>query len=170
MIVLKTPRLNLRKLSTEDAEFIVELLNDPAFLRNVGDKGVRKIEDARQYILQGPVESYERHGFGLYLVELKDAGVRLGICGLVKRETLEDVDIGFAFLPQHRSKGYAVESASAVMTYGRDILGLKRIVAVTSRDNDDSANVLGKIGLKFERMIRLPHDDEELKLFVWENA
>lgn len=169
VIVLQTTRLILRRISLDDAAFILELLNDPAFVRNVGDKGVRTIDDARQYILKGPIENYERLRFGLYLVELQDTAVPIGICGLLKRETLEDVDIGFAFLPYHRSKGYAVESASAVMTYGRDVLGLKRIVAVTSRDNDSSANVLGKIGLRFERMIRLPHDEAELKLFASES-
>lgn len=169
MIVLQTPRLNLRRLDAEDAPFIVELLNDAAFLRYIGDKRVRTLEDARQYILTGPLDSYERFGFGLYLVELKESGVRLGICGLLKRDTLDDVDIGFAFLPQHRSKGYAVEAASAVMHHARTVLGLKRIVAVTSQNNDGSASVLGKIGFRFERLIRLPQDQEELKLFASED-
>ncbi len=169
MIVLQTPRLNLRRLDAEDAPFIVELLNDAAFLRYIGDKRVRTLEDARQYILTGPLDSYERFGFGLYLVELKESGVRLGICGLLKRDTLDDVDIGFAFLPLHRSKGYAVEAASAVMHHARTVLGLKRIVAVTSQNNDGSASVLGKIGFRFERLIRLPQDQEELKLFASED-
>lgn len=169
VIVLQTPRLNLRRLDAEDAPFIVELLNDAAFLRYIGDKRVRTLEDARQYILTGPLDSYERFGFGLYLVELKESGVRLGICGLLKRDTLDDVDIGFAFLPQHRSKGYAVEAASAVMHHARTVLGLKRIVAVTSQNNDGSASVLGKIGFRFERLIRLPQDQEELKLFASED-
>lgn len=170
MNVLQTERLNLRRLDTDDAEFILELLNDPSFIRYIGDKGVRTLDDARQYILKGPVESYERLGFGLYRVQLKDSGARIGICGLLKRETLEDVDIGFAFLPQYRSKGYAVESASAVMAYARDVLGLHRIVAVTSRDNASSAKVLDKVGLKFERMVRLPQDHEDIRLFAWQES
>jgi len=153
--VLQTERLNLRRMSLDDAEFIVELLNDPAFLRFIGDKGVRTTEDARQYILTGPVDSYERHGFGLWLVELKDSETPIGICGLLKRETLSDVDIGFAFLPQYRSKGYAFESAAAVMRYGRNVLGLRRVVAITNEENIDSLRVLEKIGMSFDRMIRL---------------
>lgn len=166
MIVLETDRLVLRRLALEDAAFILELLNDAAFLRHVGDKGVRTLEDARQYLLTGPMAGYERFGFGLYLVQLKETAARIGICGVLKRDQLEDADIGFAFLPHYRSKGYAVESASAVMTYARSVLGLKRIVAITSRDNDDSVSVLAKIGMRFERMIRFSDEEAEIKLFV----
>src|SRR5258707_6327278 len=104
----------------EDAEFIFELVNQPAFIRNIGDKGVRTLDDARNYILNGPVASYGRFGFGLYLIQQKESGFPIGICGLLKRETLKDVDLGFAFLPQFWRKGYAFESATAVMAYGRD--------------------------------------------------
>lgn len=165
MKVLETDRLNLRRLSTEDAEFILELLNDPAFLRFIGDKGVRTLEDARNYILNGPMEMYARLGFGLYLTELKESSIPIGICGLIKRDTLEDVDIGFAFLPQFCSKGYGYEAAAAVMAYGTDVLGLRRIVAITSRDNVTSGRLLEKLGLQFERMIRLSKDAEEIRLF-----
>ena len=169
-IALRTPRLDLRKMNEDDAQFIIELLNDAAFLRYIGDKGVRTIEDARQYLLTGPIDSYQRFGFGLYLVESRESRERLGMCGLLKRETLQDVDIGFAFLPQHRSKGYALESASAVMRHARDVLGLRRVVAITSQDNDASGQVLRKIGFTFERLIRLPHDKDELKLYASEVA
>ena len=170
MKVLETSRLILRWLSVEDAEFILQLLNEPSFLRFIGDKGVRSIEDARDYILRGPVDSYERLGFGLYLTELKDDGVPIGICGLLKRESLEDVDIGFAFLPQFWRKGYAFESASEVMTHGRKVVGLKRIVAITSPDNDASIKVLEKLGLRFERLIKLSEDEPEVKLFALEGT
>ena len=166
MIIIETKRLILRKLSTDDAEFIVELVNEPSFLHYIGDKGVRNLDDARQYILNGPVASYERNGFGLYLVELKKNGIPIGISGLVKRPALTDADVGFAFLPAYWSKGYAFESVSAVMTYGREVLGLDRILAITSPDNDASAKVLGKIGLRFERMVRLSEDGPEIKLFT----
>lgn len=166
--VLETERLVLRHLSVSDGEFILELLNQPSFIRYIGDRGVRTVDDARRYILQGPVASYERYGFGLYLVQLKESGVRIGICGLVKRETLRDVDIGFAFLPQYGSRGYAFESASATMAHGREVLGLKRIVAITTSDNDRSIRVLERIGLRFAGMIRLTSDAEELRLFVSE--
>jgi RimJ/RimL family protein N-acetyltransferase len=164
--VLETDRLILRPLSAGDAEFILELLNDPLWLRFIGDKGVRTLEDARNYILAGPVEMYARLGFGLYKTELKESGVPIGICGLIKRDSLEDVDIGFAFLPRFRAKGYAFESASAVMSYGKNVLGLKRVVAITSPDNHVSGKLLEKLGFQFERMIRLSDDDQEVRLFA----
>ena len=165
MRVLETDRLVLRWLTVEDAEFVFDLLNQPSFLQFIGDKGVRTIDDARNYILTGPIASYERVGFGLYLTELKPTLVPIGICGLLKRETLDDVDVGFAFLPQYWKQGYTFESASAVMAYGQDVLGLDRIVAITSPDNEASIKVLSKLGLKFERMIRLSEDAPEVKLF-----
>jgi RimJ/RimL family protein N-acetyltransferase len=163
--VLETDRLNLRRLSPDDAEFILELLNDPSFLRFIGDNHVRTLDDARNYILNGPVDMYNRLGFGLYLTELKESGVPIGICGLIKRDSLEDVDIGFAFLPKFRAKGYAHESAAAVMAYGKTVLGLKRIVAITSPDNYASGRLLEKLGMRFERMIRLSKDAPEVRLF-----
>ncbi len=165
MMLLETARLILSKLTIEDAEFILHLLNEPSFIRYIGDKGVRNLDDARAYIRDGPVASYERNGFGLFKVELKDTGVPIGICGLLKRDTLLDPDIGFAFLPAHWSQGYAFESAAAVMTYARETLGLDRILAITSADNEASAKLLGKIGLRFEKMIKLSDDAEEIKLF-----
>jgi RimJ/RimL family protein N-acetyltransferase len=114
MIILETDRLILRQFTTEDAEFILELVNEPSFIQNIGDRGVRTLEDARSYILRVAVASYEKNGFGLYLVELKESGQAIGMCGLIKRDGLEDVDIGYAFLPKFWSKGYAQEAASAV--------------------------------------------------------
>src|SRR5215471_7803847 len=134
MLVLETERLILRKLSLDDAEFVFELLNEPSFLRYIGDKSVRSLDDARAYILDGPVDSYERNGFGLYKVEMKDTGTPIGICGLLKRDTLPHADIGFAFLPAYWSKGYAFESAAAVINYARNVLKLDRILAITSPD------------------------------------
>jgi RimJ/RimL family protein N-acetyltransferase len=163
--VLETERLILRHLSTEDAEFILRLLNDPSWLRFIGDKGVRTIEDACSYILQGPVEMYSRLGFGLYLVELKEEAASIGICGLIKRDSLEDVDIGFAFLPKFWGQGYAYEAASAIMEYGRNALGLQRIVAITSADNDSSVKLLEKLGFRFEGMVKLSNDSEAVKLY-----
>jgi RimJ/RimL family protein N-acetyltransferase len=153
-------------MNIDDDEFIFELVNEPAFIRNIGDKGVRTLEDARDYILTGPVASYAKFGFGLYLVELAETGAPIGICGLLKRDSLEDVDIGFAFLEKFWGKGFAYESAAAVMEYGRSVLGINRIVAITSPDNEGSIRVLSKLGLRFERMIRLPGSDEDTRLFV----
>jgi RimJ/RimL family protein N-acetyltransferase len=165
LTVIETDRLVLRKLSTDDAEFINELLNQPSFLRYIGDKEVRNNADAVRYIQTGPIASYERFGFGLYLVELKETGTSIGICGLLKRDSLPDVDVGFAFLPNYWSQGYAFESASAVMTYGREVLGLRRIVAITSLDNDASIRLLERIGLRFEGLIKLSEDQSEVRLF-----
>jgi len=165
--VLETDRLLLRKLTIDDAEFILELLNEPSFLHFIGDKGVRTLEDAREYILRGPIASYERHGFGLYLTALKEGAVPIGMCGLLKRESLADVDIGFAFLPRFWSKGYALESALAVKAYGLDILGLERIVAITNPDNEASIRLLEKLGLKYERLVRLSEGAPEIKLYAF---
>jgi RimJ/RimL family protein N-acetyltransferase len=166
MKTVETERLTLRRMNVEDARFIFELVNEAAFLRNIGDKGVRTLEDARNYILNGPVASYAKFGFGLYVVELRETGEAIGICGLLKRDSLADVDIGFAFLERFWRKGFAYESAAAVMEYGRNALGLKRIVAITAPDNEGSMRVLEKVGLRFEKMIRMPGSDEDTRLFV----
>lgn len=166
MRILETDRLILRQFSTEDAEFILELVNEPSFIQNIGDRGVRTLEDARAYILRVAISSYEKNGFGLCLVELKDSGQAIGMCGLIKRDGLEDVDIGYAFLPKFWSKGYAREAALAVKDYARDVIGLKRLVAITDPENQGSIRVLEKIGLKYEKMVRLSEDDIELKLFA----
>jgi RimJ/RimL family protein N-acetyltransferase len=164
--VAETERLIIRRLEIGDAEFILGLLNDPSFLRFIGDKGVRTLDDARRYLANGPIASYERFGFGLYLTSLRDDGAPIGICGLLKRDSLNDVDVGFAFLPRFWSKGYAFEAATAVMAYGRNVLGLRRIVAVTSPDNESSIRLLEKLGMRFESMVRLSEDSSELRLFA----
>ena len=168
MNILETDRLILCRLAIDDAAFILDLLNDSLFLRFIGDKGVRTRDDARNYILNGPVDSYDRHGFGLYLTKLKDSAVRIGICGLLQRESLTDVDVGFAFLPEFRGQGYAFEAASAALDYGKTILGLRRIVAVTSADNDNSIRVLEKLGLTYQKMVKLSDGEPECKLFATE--
>ena len=166
MIILETERLILRQFSTDDAEFILELVNEQSFIQNIGDRGVRTLDDARAYILRVAVTSYEKNGFGLYLVLLKESGESIGMCGLIKREGLEDVDIGYAFLPKFWSKGYALEAALAVRDYARDVIGLKRLVAITDPENQGSIRVLEKIGMRYEKMVRLSADDIELKLFA----
>jgi RimJ/RimL family protein N-acetyltransferase len=166
MNVLETKRLILRHLEADDAEFILELLNEPGFLQNIGDRGVRNTEDARRYIAEGPAASYERNGFGLYCVALKDSGIPIGMCGLIQRDGLDDVDIGYSFLERFWLKGYAYESASAVMDYGRNVLGIKRIVAITAPDNPGSIRVLEKLGLRYEKMVTLPGIEGESRLFV----
>jgi ribosomal-protein-alanine N-acetyltransferase len=165
-MILETDRLRLRELTPDDAEFMLRLLNEPSFIRNIGDRGVRTLEDARAYILNGPVASYERHGFGLWLIELKESGAPAGVCGLLKRDALEDVDLGYALVPEHWSRGYASEAASAVMSYAAERLGLRRVVAITDAGNQSSVRLLEKLGFRYERMVRMPGDDAELKLFA----
>ena len=165
MNIIRSERLDLRELDLQDDEFILRLLNEASFLRFIGDKGVRTLSDARDYISQGPMDSYRRFGFGLYLASLRGTDVPIGICGLVKREGLADVDVGFALLSQYCSRGYASESAAAVLAYGKQQLKLRRIVAITAPDNHASIAVLEKIGLTFERLIRLSEHSPELKMF-----
>lgn len=164
MNIIETKRTNLRELTPDDAAFILELLNDPAFIRFIGDRNVRSLEDARNY-MKGPRESYARNGFGLWLVEDK-AGTSLGICGLIKRDALPHVDIGYAFLPDFRSQGFAYEAALASLAFARDTLKLDRILAIVSPDNERSIHLLEKLGMKFERMFTLPNETEELKLLA----
>ncbi|HVT71726.1 MAG TPA: GNAT family N-acetyltransferase [Lacunisphaera sp.] len=155
MPILQTARLSFRELALGDAPFVLELLNDPTWLRFIGDRGVRDLDGARAYITGGPAASYAQHGFGLWLVERRQDGVPVGLCGLLKRETLPDVDIGFAFLERHQGKGYGSEAAVATMTHAREVLGLKKVVAVTAPGNTGSVRVLEKLGLRYERMVEL---------------
>ena len=152
MTVLETKRLNLRRFTLDDAPFVLTLLNEPSFLRYIGDKKVRNLDDARQYISNGPRASYERHGFGLYQVELKDSHAPIGMCGLLKRDELPDPDVGFAFLPDYWNKGFAREAATAVLSDARERLKLNRVLAIVNPDNDASIRLLEKLGFSFERM------------------
>jgi len=166
MTVLETERLSLRPISVDDAEFILALLNEPSFLRYIGDKQVRNLEDARQYILNGPVASYERHGIGLLLVELKGSQTPIGMCGLLKRDELPEPDIGFALTPDFWNKGLAFEAAATVLQDARDRLKLQHILAITSLDNDASIKLLERLGFKFDRVISLAPDREQVRLFI----
>jgi [ribosomal protein S5]-alanine N-acetyltransferase len=166
MIVCETPRLCLRHLTEQDAAFILELLNEPEFIRNIGDREVRSLEDARRYIRSGTVTGYEKSGFGLYLVHLQADATPIGVCGLLKRDYLEDVDVGFALAERFRNQGYAFEAARAVMRYGREVLGLGRIVAIASPDNHASIKLLRRLGLEFERTIRVPDVARDTNLFT----
>ncbi len=168
MLVLETERLRLRWLREDDAAdaaFILELVNEPSWLRFIGDRNVKNLDDARGYIAKGPGSMYTRAGFGLFAVERKEDGVPLGMCGLIRRDNLPDVDIGFAFLPRYWGAGYALESATAVLKLGREKFGLKRIVAITSIDNESSIKLLERIGLVFEKRIRFGAEAEEVNLF-----
>jgi RimJ/RimL family protein N-acetyltransferase len=153
-------------MSIEDSGFMLGLLNESSWLRFIGDRGVRTIDDAKRYILTGPVEMYARLGFGFYIVELKKTGRAVGICGLAKREFLDDIDLGYAVLPQYSGKGYAYESATAILEYAKFELGLKRVVATVRSDNHISVRLLEKLSLLFQRMIRSADGSRELELFA----
>lgn len=164
-IVIETERLILRKFTVEDAPFVLELLNTPSWLRFIGDRRVHSVEDAEQYLINGNIKSYEMYGFGFYAVIEKSTHKPIGMCGLVKRNTLDDIDIGFSFLPQFIGKGYGFEAASATLEYAQNTLKLKKIVAIVDPENEVSIGLIKKINLRFEKMVRLSADDIELMLF-----
>lgn len=170
MQVLETERLALRRFRTDDALFILELLNDEGWLRYIGDKGVHNLDDAHKYLENGPIAMYARCGHGLYMVERKQDCLPIGMCGLIRRDGLADVDIGFAFLPQYGGMGYAREAAAAVLAYGRDSLGMKRVVAITAPDNVRSIRVLEAVGLEFEKKVKLKPGEPALLLLAREFA
>ncbi len=164
MNVLETERLTLRWVEAGDAEFILNLLNDPGWLKYIGDKGIRTLDDSRSYIVNGPRAMYERKGFGLFLTERKVDQTPIGLCGLIKREGLEDVDIGFAFLADFQSQGYAYEAAAGTIEFAKKI-GLNRLVAITTKDNELSSKLIEKLGMKLEGFVTLPNDTEELRKY-----
>lgn len=164
-IVIETERLFLRKFTLDDAAFMLELLNTPAWLRFIGDRGVRTIEEAEQYLFDGNIRSYQEYGFGFYVVVVKETNESIGICGIKKREGLEDIDIGFAFFSQFMGKGYGYEAAFATLNYALNDLKIKRIVAIVDPENVSSIGLIKKIGLVFEKMIQLSPKEIELMLF-----
>ncbi|GAB3763525.1 GNAT family N-acetyltransferase [Spirosoma pomorum] len=154
MIILETERLVLRQFTPDDAPFMLALLNSPPWLRFIGDRGVRTLEDARQYIQSEPLKSYAEFGFGGYLVLLKKDDRPIGLCGLFKRDTLPDVDLGFAFLPGYEGRGYGYEVSSALLDYAQTQLKLERITAFCDPENQASIRLIEKLGLRFEKRIQ----------------
>jgi [ribosomal protein S5]-alanine N-acetyltransferase len=165
VVEIETERLRLRRLDASDAAFILRLVNEPSWLRFIGDRGVRDLDGARRYIAEGPQRLYARHGFGLFLVERRGDAQPLGLCGLIKRDTLPDVDIGFALLPEHWGQGYAREAAEATLRHARERHRLSRVIAITSLDNHASGRLLERIGLQSEGNVRLAGSEEDVRLF-----
>ncbi|MER0442097.1 GNAT family N-acetyltransferase [Emticicia sp. W12TSBA100-4] len=161
--ILETERLILRQFTLDDAPFILELLNTPTWLQFIGDRNVHSIEDAENYLLNGSLKSYAENGFGFYAVVAKENGKTIGMCGLIKRDTIPDIDIGFAFLPNLISKGFGFEIASATLDYALNVLKIKRIVAIVNPENEKSIGLIRKIGMQFESMIQF--GEKELMLF-----
>jgi len=170
MIVFRTERLVLRELTADDAAFIMELVNEPSWLQFIGDRNVHSLEDARGYIAKGPAASYSQHGFGLWAVALAATGELLGMCGLIRRDTLEYVDLGFAFLPRHWGRGYAREAAAATVARARDVHHLPKLVAITDLDNFPSQKVLTSVGFRYDKVIHWGEKAEELMLYVHDLA
>jgi ribosomal-protein-alanine N-acetyltransferase len=167
MQVLQTPRLSLRWFTTDDAAFIVELLNDPGWLAFIGDRGVRNESQARRWIDERLIVPTERQGFGLWAVERREDAALLGMCGLVKREGLPEIDLGYALLPRHRGAGYAREAAAACLAHAADKLGKREVLAITRPENVGSMRLLEAIGMRRLTTIRLPDVDHEDVLFAW---
>jgi RimJ/RimL family protein N-acetyltransferase len=161
----ETPRLSLRRLHPDDAPFIVALLNQPSFLDNIGDRGVRDLDDAERYLRDGPMSMYQRSGFGLWHVSRRADGVAIGMCGLLKRDTLPQVDLGYALFPEFWGQGYAVEAAAATLQQGADEYGLRRVLAVVSQGNSASIRVLEKLGMRFERLHAMDPGEPEVRLY-----
>ena len=162
--IIVTERLVLREVNINDADFILDLLNSKGWLQFIGDRNVRSLPDAEKYIADRIVKNYIDHGLGLYLVELKTSGTAIGLCGLIKRDTLDDIDIGFAFLPEYNGFGYAFEAAISTLQFAFESLEINRLVAITTPDNINSIKLLEKIGMQFEKKI-LFEEKEELFLF-----
>ena len=167
MQITSTDRLVIRLFDTSDATFVLELLNDPSWINNIGDRGIRNLEQARDWILTKPLESQARCGFSFYVVTLKDTQTAIGICGLIKRETLQNVDMGYAFLPQYGGQGYAIEAARATMLHARQDLGLSQLAAITSPGNIKSNSLLKKLGFILEEVLILPGEERETNLYAY---
>lgn len=165
MTILETDRLRLRELTAGDAELILRLLNEPSFLENIGDKGVRTIGDAAAYLTDGPIRSYAVHGHGLYLAERKDSAEPVGMCGLLQREQFEHPDIGYAFLPEHVGRGLAIEAARAVLDHARLVLRHPKTIAIVRPGNARSIRLLEKLGLTYRGRARLEPDLHEVCVY-----
>ena len=161
----ETARLTVRRLNYDDAPFLVGLLNQPSFLANIGDRGVRNADDAHRYLREGPLAMYERHGFGLWHVSRRADGAAMGMCGLLKRDILPDVDLGYAFLPEFWGQGYAFEAAEATLRHAAERFGLKRVIGVVSEGNAASIRVLEKLGMRFERRVSMRPEEPDVRLF-----
>ncbi|MES2016248.1 MAG: GNAT family N-acetyltransferase [Pseudomonadota bacterium] len=159
MQILTTERLALRTIEEADAPFYLNLVNTPDFITHIGDRGIRTLDAAREAIANGPVAMQAALGHSIYLVALKGSGVAIGMCGLIKRDTLDDVDLGYAYLPPYFGQGYAYEAAQAVLGHARLAMGMTRLVAIVSPDNLASSGLLEKLGMRYEQLLYLKPDD-----------
>lgn len=163
--ILKTERLNIRHLTSDDTEFILKLLNEPSYIKNIGDKKVRTIEQAQEYLQNGPIKSYRKNGFGLNCVTLKTSNTAIGICGLIKRSEFEFIDVGYAFLSEYWFRGFAKEAMSALFDYTRKNGDYKKIKAIVNPDNIASIKLLQKLNFQFQKKMIFGHEKAVIKLY-----
>ena len=167
MAVAETNRLIISKLTKKDAAFFLDLVNSPNWIKYIGDRNLKTVKDAKDYLKNGTIKSYNNYGFGFYKLQLKEEGLKsIGTCGLVKRDQLDDVDIGFAMLPEYEGRGFGYESSLAVLKLAKEKFNLKKIVAITLPTNHNSIKLLEKLGLTYEKRVKPFEDDEELLLFA----
>lgn len=166
-MIAETNRLIISKITLDDAAFFLELVNTPNFIKYIGDRNLKTVEDAKTYLKNGTLKSYEDFGFGFYKLLLKEENNKaIGTCGLVKREQLDNVDIGFAMLPKYEGKGFGYESCIAVLKLAKEQFKLNKVLAITLPTNNNSIKLLEKIGLSYEKRVKPFEDDEELLLFA----
>jgi RimJ/RimL family protein N-acetyltransferase len=163
---MRTARLLIEPLTLADDAFVLRLLNEPSFLQNIGDKGVRDLEGARTHLRDGPLASYAQHGFGLWRVGLAEEGTAIGMAGLLKRDYLDGMDIGYAFLPEYTGQGYALEATRAVMDHARQLPGVRGVLAIVSEGNERSIGLLGKLGFRPDGSVRIPGSDKTVRRFA----
>jgi len=157
-VIAETSRLKIRQLTVDDAAFVLRLTNEPSTIENIGDKGLRTIDDAEQFILEGPWTEQHDQGYGQFAIELKTDNELIGVCGILYRTKLELTDVGFALLPAFWRQGFAFEAASAVMDYGHDVLGVYNITGLTSDSNMASISLLEKLGMRYQKMVSMSGD------------
>jgi ribosomal-protein-alanine N-acetyltransferase len=162
----ETRRLRIEPFTLADAPFMLRLMNEPSYIENIADRGIRSVADAQDYLREGPLASYQQHGFGLWRVSLRSSSIAVGMCGLLKRDFLELVDIGYAFLPEHCGRGYAREAAKAVLQFAGGHLALQQVAAIVNEDNAPSVKLLSRLGFRHRRVIRMPEDGAPVQLYT----
>ena len=163
---LKTERLEIVELTETDADFIFQLMNDSDWIKNIGDRGINTVQDAKRYIIDKLVPAYTEYGFGFHLVKHKSDQKPLGICGIIKRSFLDHADIGFAFLPEYRGKGFAFEACTAIYQFAQQKQAFGQIAAITIPSNTPSIRLLEKMGFTYDKMIEWPDDGEKLMYYL----
>jgi RimJ/RimL family protein N-acetyltransferase len=164
-LICETARLRLREFTEADAAYIVQQLNEPSFIRNIADRGVRTLDDAKLFLRDRLIASYREHGHGMWAVELKTDQTVIGMCGILRREGLDEADVGYAFLPAHWSRGYAAEAAVAAIQWAKQHLNKTHLLAIVNNDNKGSIALLDKLGFVYQRMIALYPNEPEIRLY-----